>query len=142
MRARGLSPFTVSERVGQEMIRRNVFAVRYAVTHDIFHLLLGFDTTLSGEMGVLAFAVAQGYSRAQVVSLVLAAVLYPILAPRQARRTLRALARGYRLGKQARCLLAERFEERWEEPIDAVRRDLGLPQPEVDHAKADLLQPA
>jgi ubiquinone biosynthesis protein Coq4 len=123
-----LQPFEVSERVEREVIERNVFAARYAVTHDIFHLLLGFDTTWAGEMGVLAFAAAQGYSRALRVSLVAATVLYPLFSPRMARRTWRNLRRGWRLGKQAGFLLGQRFEEQWERPLTEVRRGLGLPE--------------
>jgi ubiquinone biosynthesis protein Coq4 len=129
MRENGLMPLEVSAELDRELVRRNVFAVRYAVTHDVFHLLLGFDTRWPGEMGVLAFAAAQGYSAAQKVSLVLAALLYPLFAPRLALATFRALRRGWSIGKRARCLLAERFEERWAEPLERVRRDLGLPDP-------------
>ena len=79
-----LVPFTVSADL-DEVVRRNVFSVRYAVTHDIFHLLLGFDTTLAGEIGVLSFAAAQGYSRSLRLGLFLARVLYPLAAPGQIR---------------------------------------------------------
>lgn len=128
MREKGLSPFRVSSRIDAEMLRRNVFAVRYAVTHDIVHVLLGFNTRYPGEMGVIAFAAAQGYSFASKVGLVLATVLYPLLSLREAGETFRALRRGYRLGKAARFVLGVRFEERWAEPLTAVRRDLGLPE--------------
>lgn len=120
-----LSPFTVSPGL-EEVVRRNVFAVRYAVTHDIFHLLLGFDTTLAGEIGVLAFAAAQGYSRSLRLGLVLARVLYPLFAPRQIRAIRANVARGSALGKRAAFLLGVRFEERWETPLDTLRRELAL----------------
>jgi ubiquinone biosynthesis protein Coq4 len=128
MDALKLQPFDVSERVEREVIERNVFATRYAVTHDIFHLLLGFDTTWAGEMGVLAFAAAQGYTRTQYVGLALAAVLYPLFSPRMTARIWRNLRRGWRLGKQAKFLLGQRFEEQWERPLVEVRRALGLPE--------------
>ena len=41
----------------------HLFALRYTVTHDIFHVLLGFDTSYAGEMGVFAFTIAQNYSK-------------------------------------------------------------------------------
>ncbi|MEO1068360.1 MAG: Coq4 family protein, partial [Cyanobacteria bacterium J06638_6] len=82
MRTNHLSPFTISPEL-DDLARRNVFALRYAITHDIFHVLLGFDTSYAGEIGVLAFAVAQNYSRSQRLGLWLAALLYPLLAPGQ-----------------------------------------------------------
>ncbi|MBD0269721.1 MAG: hypothetical protein ICV77_15680, partial [Cyanobacteria bacterium Co-bin8] len=51
MKKNGLTPLNVSPELG-EVARRNVFALRYAVTHDIFHVLLGFDTSYAGEIGV------------------------------------------------------------------------------------------
>ncbi|PSN15000.1 hypothetical protein C7293_09295 [filamentous cyanobacterium CCT1] len=128
MRANQLSPFTVSPAL-DEVARRNVFALRYAITHDIFHVLLGFDTSYAGEMGVLAFAVAQNYSRSQRLGLWLASALYPILAPGQTREIFTNRRLGLTLGQQAQCLLGTRFEEMWNWPIDAVRQQLELPTP-------------
>lgn len=127
MRGHKLTPFQVSEGFDPEMLRRNTFAARYAVTHDIFHVLLGFDMRLPGEMGVLAFAVAQGYARVQRVALALALLLYPVMAPFEAPRTFRCFREGWRLGKSAKFMLGVRFEERWEQPIAELRTELGLP---------------
>lgn len=140
MRENGLVPFHVTARIPQDMLERNAFAVRYAVTHDMIHLLLGFATDLPGEIGVLAFAVAQGYSRTQWVSLVFAIVLYPLFAPLRALDVFRELRRGWRLGKAARFVLGERLEDRFAEPLADVRRSLGLPA--HAHAQAHVLQPA
>ena len=66
-----------------EIGQNNLFALRYAVTHDMFHVLLDFETDYAGEIGVLAFAVAQRYSKLQIASLAIAQCLYPLLAPKQ-----------------------------------------------------------
>lgn len=126
MQTNHLSPFSVSPTL-EAVARRNVFALRYAITHDIFHVLLGFDTSYAGEMGVLAFAVAQGYSRSQRLALGLASALYPLLAPAQRRAIAASRRRGLALGQQAGFLLGQRFEDQWELPLDTVRRQLGLP---------------
>ncbi|MEL6249313.1 MAG: Coq4 family protein [Cyanobacteria bacterium J06648_16] len=126
MQRNGLQPFTVSPEL-EDVARRNVFALRYAVTHDIFHVLLGFDTSYAGEMGVLAFAVAQGYSRSQQIGLWLATVLYPLLAPGQIQQIFDSKQQGYQLGIQADCLLAYRFEEQWSRSLAEVRKTLALP---------------
>lgn len=123
----GLSPFTVSEDFDPEILRRNVFAARYAVTHDMFHVLTGFDTSWAGEMGVLAFAAAQGYTRSQRwVGLPLASLLYPLFSPRRALAVFRALRRGWRMGKRARFLLGVRLEEHFNRPVADLRAELEI----------------
>ena len=109
-----------------EIANNNVFAVRYAITHDIFHVLLGFNTTYAGEIGVLAFAVEQKYSNSQAVSLWLAQLLYPILAPQQIKAIFANKRRGKAMAKKAVFLLNYRFENCWSESLAVVREKLGI----------------
>lgn len=125
MKANHLKPFNVSPEL-DDIARRNVFALRYAVTHDIFHILLGFDTSYAGEIGVLAFAAEQNYSPALKFSLKLARAIYPILAPSQRKEIFANLHKGQELGKKATFLLGVRFEEYWEQPLSKVKAELGL----------------
>ncbi len=126
MRKNHLKPLNISPELA-EVAQRNVFALRYVVTHDIFHVLLGFDTSYAGEIGVLAFAAAQNYSKALKISLWLAKLLYPIIAPQQIKEIFANIKKGNDLGKQAEFLLGYRFEEHWKEPINEVRLNLKLP---------------
>ncbi len=112
MKVNHLKPFNVSPEL-EDIAKSNVFALRYAVTHDIFHVLLGFDTSYAGEIGVLAFAAEQNYSPSLVTSLRIARVLYPILAPSQIKAIFASLRKGQELGNKAKFLLGIRFEEYW-----------------------------
>jgi ubiquinone biosynthesis protein COQ4 len=125
MQANQLKSFNVSPEL-EDVAQRNVFALRYAVTHDIFHVLLGFDTSYAGEIGVLAFAAEQEYSKSLRLSLQLARVLYPMLAPQQRQAIAANLEQGRELGRKAKFLLGYRFEDHWAQPIDAVKAELGL----------------
>ncbi|MGF1491349.1 MAG: Coq4 family protein [Microcoleaceae cyanobacterium] len=125
MRNNRLQPFNISPAV-ETIAKRNVFALRYAVTHDMFHVLLGFDTSYAGEMGVLAFAVAQNYSRSQKIGYWIATVLYPTLAPRQFREIFASRHYGRALGQQAEFLLGYRFEDKWVKPSNQIRKELGI----------------
>ncbi len=127
MKANHIKPLNISF-AQEEIARRNVFALRYVVTHDILHVLLGFDTSYAGEMGVLAFNVAQNYIQSLKISFWLARFVYPILVPWQFKAISANLKKGQQMAKQADYLLSYRFEEHWAEPIDEVRKKLGLPQ--------------
>ncbi|KYC40482.1 hypothetical protein WA1_25505 [Scytonema hofmannii PCC 7110] len=125
MQANNLKPFNVSSEL-EEVAKRNVFALRYVVTHDIFHLLLGFDTSYAGEIGIYAFASAQNYSKSLKISLWFAKLLYPLLAPQQRQDISDNVNKGFELGKKAEFLLGFRFEEHWGEQISELRERLGL----------------
>jgi ubiquinone biosynthesis protein COQ4 len=126
MKANHIQPLNISPEL-EEVARRNAFVLRYIVTHDILHVLLGFDTSYAGEMGVLAFNVAQNSSQLLKISFWLARFLYPIFAPWQFKAISANLKKGKAMGKKADFLLSYRFEEHWSEPIDQVRKRLGLP---------------
>ncbi|GAB1539270.1 hypothetical protein NUACC21_19360 [Scytonema sp. NUACC21] len=134
MRENNLKPFNISPEL-EEVAKRNVFALRYVVTHDIFHLLLGFDTSYAGEIGVYAFAAAQNYSKSLKISLWFARLLYPILAPQQRQEIFNNIEKGVKIGKKAEFLLGFRFKEHWAKPINELRERLGLPQFDKDLGK-------
>lgn len=125
MQKNGLKPLNISPELA-EVGQNNLFALRYAVTHDMLHVLLGFDTTYAGEIGVLAFAVAQKYSRLQNASLAIARLLYPLLAPRQFRGIRENINRGRSIGEEAVFLLNYRFEDCWHESLASLRQKLKI----------------
>jgi ubiquinone biosynthesis protein Coq4 len=125
MKANKLQPLNISPEL-EEIAKRNVFALRYVITHDIFHVLLGFDTSYAGEFGVLVFAAEQNYSQSLKLSLWIAKILYPLLVPWQIKAMFVNLKIGKELAHQADFLLAYKFEEHWLEPIDELRKNLGL----------------
>lgn len=128
MKANHLQPFNISPE-HEDIAKRNVFALRYVVTHDILHVLLGFDTSYAGEIGVLAFATEQNYSSSLKLGLKIAKVFAPIIYPLQAKAIFANLRKGKELAKQAKFLLGIRFEEYWERPLSEVKAELGLTTP-------------
>ena len=125
LQSKNLKPFNVSSHL-KEIADRNVFALRYAVTHDIFHVLLGFDTSYAGEIGVLAFAAEQNYSQSLKISLLFARILYPILAPTQFQQILENIRKGKEMGRKAKFLLGYRFEDNWQRHLAEVKAELGI----------------
>jgi ubiquinone biosynthesis protein Coq4 len=125
MKRNHLQPLNISPEL-EDVAQRNVFALRYVVTHDIFHVLLGFDTSYAGEIGVLTFAATQNYSQSLKVGFWFAKILYPIIALTQIKAILENQRKGKELAQKAKFLLGYRFEEHWNESLDKVREDLGL----------------
>jgi ubiquinone biosynthesis protein Coq4 len=95
-------------------------------THDLWHVLTGFDADPAGEVGVQAFLLAQ--FRAFLPFFVISAVLvntalyaYEDKAPR-----LDAVARGWQLGRSAESLVGVDWRPHLEAPLADVRRQFGL----------------
>jgi ubiquinone biosynthesis protein COQ4 len=99
---------------------------RVRQTHDIVHVLTGFDMTeFPGELGMQAFNAAQT-RRPFSIALVGFGMLRIVLEPDELPRTLHQVAKGLAMGYAARSLLAARFEDDWAKPVAEWRRELGL----------------
>lgn len=110
-------------------------------THDVWHVATGFATDVAGELGLQAFYLAQ--FRAPLAAMLLTVgmlnTLFYSMDDRDAR--MRAIARGWLLGKRARSLFGYRWAERWHAPLGEVRRELRLDVDEVDEAIEALVGP-
>jgi ubiquinone biosynthesis protein COQ4 len=109
--------------------RDRPYALRYTMTHDLHHVLTGFDAGLAGEIGVLAFNLGQGSAPVRRALFTFACVLYSIFAPTQVRRIWRNARVGLAMGKAALLVIAEPIESHFDEPLDDVRTKLRIPDP-------------
>jgi ubiquinone biosynthesis protein Coq4 len=126
--ANGIEPLVVSDAVRQRF-RDNPYALRYTATHDLHHVLTGFDTGLAGEAGVVAFNVGQGSAPIGRATLWWVRVLYALLSPSQARRIWHDIRVGLALGRRAELVIAEPIESWFGEPLAEVRARLRIPDP-------------
>lgn len=123
-----LTPLRISPTVS-DTLHHYSLALRYTLTHDIFHVLLGYDTSLIGELAVWTFVGAQHYSPSYETAAKLAARVYPCLQPHHYRQ-FKAIALESRARAQsALCLIAQPFEQYWSEPLDEVRHQFRLLMP-------------
>lgn len=123
-----LTPLEVSPKVITQLQDRPL-GLRYTLTHDIFHVLLGYDTSLAGELGVWSFVDAQCYSSTYRWAAALAHYLYPLVVPHRYRQLRASERRGRRLAQQSVCLIAQPFEHYWSQPLSTVRQRFGLLEP-------------
>ncbi|CAN5624293.1 Coq4 family protein [soil metagenome] len=105
-----------------------IFA-HYYETHDLWHVLTGFDTDKAGELGLQAFYLGQG-GPARLSAMILSAGFLELLmgkeqfGDREAR--LHEVARGYVMGKRAKPLFGVRWNELWSEPLTAIRERFAI----------------
>jgi ubiquinone biosynthesis protein Coq4 len=128
--ANGIEPLAISDTV-KERFRDNPYALRYTTTHDLHHVLTGFDTGLAGEAGVVGFNVGQGSAPGTKALLWAPRLLWALLSPSQARRIWHNVRVGRELGRRAKLVIAQPLESWFEEPLAQVRARLGLPDPQA-----------
>jgi ubiquinone biosynthesis protein COQ4 len=101
--------------------------MRLRQTHDIWHLVAGFQTDVPGELGLKAFELAQTH-RTMAAILLAGGLLATLLkVPEQLDALLESIATGYRIGSQAQPFLAQKWEQHWEKSLHQWRSELGIP---------------
>lgn len=95
-------------------------------THDMWHVLLGFDTSEAGEAGMNAFTYAQVGS--PTTCMLMAAKLVRAIGgqPQARAQMMTNIARGYALGMRLVPFIAIAWEECWHEPLRQLRSRVGL----------------
>jgi ubiquinone biosynthesis protein COQ4 len=124
MQARGLDPSAIPRKEHHDE-GTYVLAHLYE-THDIWHVVTGFDTDVAGELGVQAFYSAQLDGALPRLLLIGGLINAGLLHRSDWGRRLDALARGWTLGKRATALFGVAWDELWTAPLADVRRGLGL----------------
>lgn len=99
---------------------------RWQQTHDIWHVITGFDTSELGEIGLQAFYLAQ--FQLPLASLLIANALISVtlLQPEALNAMLTEITRGWQMGRTAKPLLAQKWEESWEKPVSVWRAELNV----------------
>ena len=99
---------------------------RIATTHDIHHVIGGFNTQAPGESGVLAITATQIGFPAYVLLNLLATFKAVRFQPAELEAINQAIAHGNRIGLSAAPLVTQKWEEGWEKPLSQWRQELGV----------------
>ena len=125
MKANGLEPDFYNDG---EVPRHRMHFLRLRVrqTHDIWHVITGFDTDPIGELGVKSVEVAQ--TRRPMAAVVASGGLlrFRLHEPEDLGKVLAAVSAGYQMGIQSKLLLAQRWEQHWDRPLAEWRNMLNL----------------
>jgi ubiquinone biosynthesis protein COQ4 len=101
--------------------------LRIRKTHDIWHLLAGYDTSLNGEMGLQGVYFAE-FTNGQSAMILAGGVFKALFAfdYKQLEDYIFYFVEGYNKGKKCLPLLPVKWEEYWEEDLAGIRKRLLL----------------
>lgn len=91
-------------------------------THDLWHVVLGYDISPAGELGVQAFTLAQ--LGTPFSFLLMAGGMLSIVesAPELCEETFGIMTDGFSRGSKSNFLLGFSFEEHWDSSLSSVRK--------------------
>ena len=99
---------------------------RLSQTHDIWHIVTGFTADEIDEIGLQAFHLPQ-FSYPLAISLLSSSLMSTLLFNAQEiPNLLAAIQRGWNMGKKAKSLFAQKWEEAWEKPLSQWRDELNI----------------
>ena len=99
---------------------------RMRKTHDIWHLITGFDNSEQGEAGLIAFYYSQLSTPLSGLIIGLSFVHFLLRRPKDLPLLLNEISRGWRSGLAAKALIAIKWEELFDEPIENLRVQLNI----------------
>lgn len=107
------------------------FIKRMANSHDLFHVVAGYDREVTGEVGVVC------YTAGQVPLLPLRILLpyFSVLKPSQPIRWARFVRDSYRHGRQTPSLACVDYEALLPKPLAEARSDIGVRSLQEAHPK-------
>ncbi|MBE9051527.1 hypothetical protein IQ243_14065 [Nostocales cyanobacterium LEGE 11386] len=96
-------------------------------THDIYHVVAGFDTDEIGEIGLQAFVIGQTPIPISVMIVSFGMVMISLYQPTNFKYLMSEISRGYRLGSQTSGkFIAQKWDQYWDVQISEIRASLGM----------------
>ncbi len=95
-------------------------------THDLHHVLTGYPATPLGELAIQAFQLAQMDYPYAAMWIAVATGHMTLVDPLLIKPAMDAILDGWSLGRSARSVQFVRFEDRYDEPLEAIRAEYRL----------------
>jgi ubiquinone biosynthesis protein COQ4 len=99
---------------------------RLGQTHDIWHVVTGFDVSDLGEIGLQAFHLPQFPYPLATMLIANALVSNTLLTPDELPKLIQAIAQGLEKGGVAKSLFTQRWEEGWDKPLSQWQAELHI----------------
>ena len=102
------------------------FMMRMRQTHDLWHAITGFNTTVEDEIALLAFMYAQ--TRSPLIPLLIGASLLKVGLKNEVRGGLvfSKISQGWQMGEKAKPIFALDWEKNWDTPIEQLRAEFSV----------------
>ena len=100
--------------------------LRLSQTHDIWHIITGFDVSSIGEIGLQAFHLPQFPYPLAAVLLANSLMASTVFTPEELPELVEAIAQGFAMGKAAQPLFAQKWEEGWQKPLKQWQSELNI----------------
>jgi len=97
-------------------------AQRLRQSHDVWHVITGYDTSVDDELALLAFSYQQSKMPGPALLATVGAVRFSLQYP----GVIAKVRDGFRRGKAARSLIAVRWEDLWTTPLAEVRERFAI----------------
>jgi len=125
---RGLEPLKSNILTAENEI--DYLKIHITETHDIWHVVIGADTDILGELQLEAFYVAQLYAARFWLALIAKNLLKSTVNDIEvSTQYMDAISKGWLLAKQAKPLFGIEWNHLWEHPLEKVRIDLNIVLP-------------
>lgn len=98
-------------------------------THDIWHIVCGFETDEAGELGLQAFYLAQLGTQLSSVLIGGGFLNSAFMAPSDTDNRMNEIIRGWQMGKNAHTLFGIDWNTHWQTPLDEIRATYKIPSP-------------
>jgi ubiquinone biosynthesis protein COQ4 len=134
--ARGLDPAGLYHSPLDEVSEVTEFKRHLERSHDLWHVVLGFETDVAGELGLQAFYIAQLQSVLGHLLLSAGLLNAAMFEHEDGDRRMEEIVRGYRLGKATRPLFGADWASMLTWPLEQVRAHFGLRAEDVQPAAA------
>jgi ubiquinone biosynthesis protein COQ4 len=124
MISRGLDPAAIPVLDAHdpvEFVRAHLYE-----THDIWHVVTGFDTDVAGELGLQAFYMSQVNGPLPPVLLAAGLLNTALFAHEEFDVRMRNIVVGWRAGKRAAPLFGTKWDLHWSDSLEEVRRAYGI----------------
>ncbi len=100
--------------------------LRLSQTHDLWHIVTGFDTSIVGEIGLQAFHLPQFPYPLATMLVATSLISTTLREPETLPNLLDAIAQGLQMGKTAKPLFAQKWEAGWEKPLSQWQAELNI----------------
>lgn len=137
MRRHGLDPASLPVKPVED--DASFIEAHLRETHDLWHVVTGFEPDVAGELGLQAFYLAQFPNRVALAILSAGMMNTLIYGFEDSAARMTQIARGWTLGRRARPLFGTDWKQWWAMPLAEVRAKLGLELKAVDAVTPEMI---